>query len=147
MEEQMEDPDYIRNSTRGEVNEDIDERTMRSISRTACEGLEAIDERIEALDKEWDIERALQFNAAALTLTGSILAATKNKAWLGLPLAVSGFLIYHTVRGWCPPLPVMRRLGIRSKDEIAKEKYALKALRGDFDEILDADDAWEAVNE
>jgi hypothetical protein len=147
MEEQMEDPDYVRNSTKGEVNEDIDMRTIRSISHTVCGGREAIDARIEALDKEWDIERALQMNSAAVTLAGAVLAVTKNKAWLGVPILVSGFLIYHTVKGWCPPLPVLRKFGFRTRDEIAKEKYALKAIRGDFDEIIDPEDAWDAVNE
>jgi hypothetical protein len=39
------------------------------------------------------------------------------------------------VQGWCPPLPVFRRLGIRTASEIDYERYALKSLRGDFDEL------------
>jgi hypothetical protein len=43
-------------------------------------------------------------------------------------------------------LPVLRRLGIRTADEINKERYALKALRGDFKRLspktaMDAVDA------
>jgi len=30
---------------------------------------------------------------------------------------------------------VFRRLGVRTADEIAEERYALKALRGDFDDV------------
>jgi hypothetical protein len=42
------------------------------------------------------------------------------------------FLFQHAVQGWCPPLPVLRRLGVRTRKEIDRERYALKALRGDF---------------
>jgi hypothetical protein len=48
-------------------------------------------------------------------------------------------------------VPIFRRLGVRTRDEINREKYALKALRGDFDEIdsmrrpEEAEDALEAV--
>jgi hypothetical protein len=35
------------------------------------------------------------------------------------------FLLLHGVKGWCPPLPVLRRLGIRTRDEIDREKYSL----------------------
>ena len=45
---------------------------------------------------------------------------------------VQGFFLQHGVEGWCPPLPIFRRLGIRMQAEIEAERYALKALRGDF---------------
>ena len=41
-----------------------------------------------------------------------------------------GFL--HAMTGCYPLLPLFRRLGFRSPREIARERYALKALRGDF---------------
>jgi hypothetical protein len=45
---------------------------------------------------------------------------------------VAGFLLQHAVQGWCPPVPLFRRLGFRTAAEIDYERYALKALRGDF---------------
>jgi hypothetical protein len=36
------------------------------------------------------------------------------------------------VQGWCPPLPIIRKLGIRTPEEISNEKVAIKYLRGDF---------------
>jgi hypothetical protein len=42
------------------------------------------------------------------------------------------FLVQHAVQGWCPPLVVLRRRGVRTRREIEEERYALKALRGDF---------------
>jgi hypothetical protein len=41
----------------------------------------------------------------------------------------------HALQGWCPPLPLLRRLGVRTQQEIERERYALKALRGDFDAV------------
>ncbi|HET9942578.1 MAG TPA: hypothetical protein VFR05_04515, partial [Terriglobia bacterium] len=41
-------------------------------------------------------------------------------------------LLQHAVQGWCPPVPLFRRLGIRTQREIDEERYALKAMRGDF---------------
>lgn len=49
---------------------------------------------------------------------------------------VGGFLLQHALQGWCPPVPVLRRLGFRTQTEIDEERYALKALRGDFRELV-----------
>jgi len=95
---------------------------------------ELIDKRLTELDEEWDIERTLQLNSAALTLLGLALAITRGRGWLLLPLAVQGFFMQHAVQGWCPPLPIMRRLGIRTEVEIQAERYALMAVRGDLSE-------------
>lgn len=56
-----------------------------------------------------------------------------------LPAVVVGFLLQHAVQGWCPPMPVFRRLGVRTASEIEEERYALKALRGDFRGVSDGD--------
>lgn len=59
---------------------------------------------------------------------------------------VGGFLLRHAVQGWCPPLPVFRRLGARTQSEIDHERYALKALRGDFRGVAaDGPDARQAL--
>jgi hypothetical protein len=65
-----------------------------------------------------------------------LLGVTSSKKWFVLPAIVSGFLLRHAIQGWCPPVPVLRRLGIRTRLEIERERYALKILRGDFDEVL-----------
>jgi hypothetical protein len=55
-----------------------------------------------------------------------------DKKWFIFPAVVAGFLLQHAVQGWCPPMPVFRRLGFRTQSEIDSERYALKTLRGDF---------------
>jgi hypothetical protein len=94
-----------------------------------------IGRRLSELDQEWDIERVLETGSSALTLTGLLMSITSSRKWLLLSLVVQGFFMQHAMQGWCPPLPVFRRLGIRTADEINRERYALKALRGDFRDV------------
>src|SRR5690606_11639418 len=96
--------------------------------------------------KKWDIERTLEINAGILGLAGAILALTVDKKWAILPAVVTTFLIQHAVQGWCPPLPLFRMMGIKSRPELDREKYALKAMRNDFKNVHDASEAWKAVN-
>lgn len=99
---------------------------------------DAIDDRIAELDREWDIERTLEANAAGVSLVGLLLAVTVDRRWLFLPAGVATFLMQHALQGWCPPLELFRRLGVRTAGEIARERYALKALRGDFATVAGA---------
>lgn len=92
---------------------------------------EQIDQRLEELAREWDVERWLQLNSAALSLAGLSLAMAHSKWWLLLPVAVQGFFLQHAVQGWCPPLPVFRRLNVRTEWEIQRERAALLAMRVD----------------
>jgi hypothetical protein len=93
---------------------------------------EEISARIAALDAEWDIERYLEVLAPSLALGGLVLGLVRSRKWLLLSGGVLGFLVQHAVQGWCPPLAVLRRMGVRTRREIDEERYALKALRGDF---------------
>lgn len=94
-----------------------------------------IESRLIELDHEWDVERVLEATAATLSFAGVMMGAGGDRRWLALPALVSGFLFQHAVKGWCPPLPVLRRLGVRTAREIETERIALKALRGDFGPI------------
>lgn len=91
--------------------------------------------RLRQLDREWDIERLLQLNASALVLIGLALAHRVDRRFLWLPGAVLSFFAQHSLQGWCPPVPLLRRLGARTVREIERERYALKAMRGDFDDL------------
>ena len=114
------------------VNLRIREQTVRDVERVAAGGAPAIDRRLQELDAEWDIERTLEANAASVAAIGSALALLVDRRFAVMPLIVGGFLLQHAVQGWCPPLPVFRRMGVRTQSEIDEERTALKALRGDF---------------
>lgn len=128
-------PDRVRAHTAPEINRRLDEETDRRVEEYARGSKEAITRRIEVLDREWDTERVLEMNASALAFTGLLLGITYNKKWFMIPGLVLPFLFQHAIQGWCPPLPILRRLGVRSREEIDREKYTLKALRGDFEHV------------
>lgn len=124
----------VPENTDPRMNAAIRQKTLDNIANYAYGDKAAIEARLKALDEEWDIERTLQVNAASVALVGIGLAATVDRRWLALPAAVCGFLLLHGTEGWCPPLPILRRRGVRTAAEIARERYALKVLRGDFKE-------------
>ncbi|MCA9457611.1 MAG: hypothetical protein KC587_13175, partial [Nitrospira sp.] len=45
--------------------------------------------------------------------------------------------LQHAIQGWCPPVPLFRRMGIRTTHEIQQERHALKALRGDYRDVAE----------
>jgi hypothetical protein len=141
----MAELDRVRASTSDAANHEIDEAIQDSIGFYASQGGQAIERRLEELDREWDIERTLEMNASTVAFTGLLLGATVNKKWLIVPGIVLPFLFLHAVQGWCPPLPILRKMGIRTRQEIDREKYALKAIRGDFELITTANSALDAT--
>jgi hypothetical protein len=116
-----------------EINRQIREQTDASVAQFAGRGDRAIERRLHELDAEWDVERTIEANASSLILVGLGLGALVDRRFYLLPAAVAGFLFQHAVQGWCPPIPVLRRMGFRTQTEIEQERYALKALRGDFE--------------
>ena len=123
----------VEEHTDADVNDAIRSRTDAGLARMEEAPPEQIAERLADLDREWDIERALQVNASVLAGVGLLLGTQVDRRFLWLPAAVFSFFAQHALQGWCPPVPVMRRLGVRTRREIERERHALKALRGDFD--------------
>lgn len=117
------------------VNERIRGRTEANLVRYSHASTSEITARLQELGQEWDIERTLEANAATVSLLGLALGAVVDRRWYLLPAAVAGFLLQHALQGWCPPLTVFRRMGVRTAAEIDYERYALKALRGDFEQV------------
>ena len=113
------------------VNQQIRLRTERSVAYYR-QHPQQISHRLRELDREWDIERTLEANAATLVVAGAVLGLTVNRKFLGIPLVVGCFLLQHALQGWCPPLPLFRRLGLRTAAEIQHERSALEATRSHF---------------
>lgn len=128
----MTEPERVRANTAAEVNWRIDQRIEENVRRYADKSPEQIARRIWELEQEWDIERVLQAMASSLSLAGIALSLTRSKRWIVLPGVVLSFLLLHAIQGWCPPVPLLRRLGVRTRDEIERERLALTALIGDF---------------
>src|SRR5690349_14511506 len=121
--------DRVRLSTRPDLNARIERLTEANI-RHFEENPDEIPARLEELDREWDVERMLETGSASLTLAGLVLGMGSRK-WLLLSIGVQGFFLQHALTGWCPPLPVLRRLGVRTMDEIERERRELLAIQRD----------------
>jgi hypothetical protein len=117
--------DRVRKYTADEINSQIDQKTRENILWYSREEPDVIAARMAELDKEWDTERVLILNASTLTLASLFLGITKNRLWFMMPVVISFFLAQHAWQGWCPPLNLIRKAGVRTRKEIDMEKYAL----------------------
>ncbi len=124
--------DRVRDATDSELNAKLDAERLRRVASAVDQPAEVITARIDELDRTWDVERVLEANASTLMLIGVTLGRLHSRRWLWLATVVQAFLLQHAIQGWCPPLPLIRRFGVRTRTEIDVERTALKVLRGDF---------------
>lgn len=117
--------DRVREHSAQLVNERIDKLTAVAVAQTVAKGRDAIAARIDELDREWDIDRALMANFAIVGSLTFWLGKRKDKRWMWLFGAQQLFLLLHATIGWCPPVPLFRRLGFRTAKEIAAERQLL----------------------
>lgn len=118
----------VKQHTKQESNEKIEQKTQQHIREYQGASKELLRKRLSQLDQEWDTERVLETNAATLILLSTMLGFTKRKCWFFLSGIVSFFLLLHAIKGWCPPLPLIRCLGIRTAEEINDERTVIKSL-------------------
>ena len=146
--------DRVRANTWPAVTARLDADTqLRLRHASASPSKDELNRRIAALDREWPFDRVLETEAALMGLAGLGLGVATDKRLLALPAFVSAMLLLHATHGWYPLLPLFRRLGVRTQDEIDRERYGLKAIRGDFAVLPPSNSpaahraaaAWEAV--
>lgn len=121
----------VEEATASHINERIHDDMSRRIDSYRDADEDRIMQRLDELEWEWDMERTMEANASVAILVTLALGKTVSKTWYLFPAVVAGFLLQHAVQGWCPPLPVLRRLGVRTAREIEGEKQALLALLGE----------------
>lgn len=127
------DVDRARANTSPAINQAIDRRMQVQLRWAAGSAeTEDITARLDQLNREWNVDRVIEAEAAFMGLATLALAVFVDRRLLVLPAFVASMVLLHGVQGWYPLLPLFRRLGVRTADEIDKERYALKALRGDF---------------
>jgi hypothetical protein len=129
------DLDRVRRNTSGSANAKIDRQIEHNIHIYADKSRAELSQRLYELDKEWDIERIVETNASTLAFIGTLLGAFINPWFLLLPALVTAFLFQHAIQGWCPPIPILRAMGKRTRKEIDTEKFAMKVLRDDFADL------------
>lgn len=116
--------DRVRRMTPHQTNIKIDRKTQRNIRGVESMGADAVWRRLEELDREWDIDRAVMALFSSLVFV-QLMAARKNRNWLWGPLIQTPFLFMHAMIGWCPPTALLRPLGFRTRKEIEAEREAL----------------------
>jgi hypothetical protein len=146
--------DRVRANTWPPVNDRLDlEAQLRLREVAASTSTDEVTRRITRLDDEWDFDRVLEPEAAVMGLIGLAAGVGIDKRLLVLPGVVATMLLLHSTHGWYPWLALFRRVGVRTRDEIDRERYGLKAVRGDFATLPPADSAagerasaaWKAV--
>jgi hypothetical protein len=149
-------PDRVRANTWVPVNERLDMETqLRLREAAASASTDELTRRTTQLDFEWDFDRTVETEASLMGLLGLALGIAVDKRLLVLPAFVSTMLLVHATHGWYPLLPLFRRIGVRTQDEIDRERYGLKTIRGDFAALPPAGSpaaeraaaAWKAVCE
>lgn len=125
--------DRDRRHTAASVLQRIDNQTEARLHAYADAAPDAIAGRLAELDREWDVDRSIELEASLTGLSGLALGAFVRPIFLAAPAAVGAAVFLHAALGWYPLLPLFRRMGLRTSREIARERYALKALHGHFD--------------
>lgn len=115
------------------LNQRFEARLKESISRYVGADRQAIDQRLRELDREWDIERAIESEAPTMIGLGIALGVLHNRKWFAVSAIAASMVVLHNLQGWYPLLPLFRRLGLRTQQEIEQERIALKVLRGDHE--------------
>jgi len=106
--------------------------------RLACladAGPGAIADRIAHLEREWSAGRMAKAALGITIVIGFALTSLLGPWWLILPAAAAVFLLQSLFARESWLIAVFREAGYRTGCEIEHEKFALKALRGDFKHI------------
>lgn len=129
------EPDRVRRLTFKRDQDRIDERTLDALRVASNQGVMGLTRRLEELDREWSVDRALMIGAGSFVWLGLVMGtAVKRRLYLISAIA-GGVLFAFALLGWAPPVLILRRLGFRTRGEIDSERMALKALRGDFESL------------
>lgn len=118
----------VKISTDPAINKAIFKRTGSNIMELTNSTDAKIKHRISELDQEWDTERVLEANFAIVSILSTILGYKVNRNFFLLGGIASVFLLQHALQGWCPPLSIIRRLGVRTAEEINYEKQVIRDL-------------------
>lgn len=127
--------DRVRHHTDPAVARLIEDRLRARLEQYEAVDPRTVQDRLDALEREWDTDRTLELDAAAWGIVGVALGALHRRAWLIVPMFTAAAVLAHALTGRHPMMPALRRLGVRTSREIARERYALKALRGDFAQL------------
>jgi hypothetical protein len=102
------------------------------LHRVAFDGQPAITKRLAELDDEWSAGRVAKLGIASGILIGLAAAVVVNWWWLAVPVALGLLQLQYLGSREGLLTRALKKMGLRSSVEIEHERFALKALRGDF---------------
>jgi len=102
------------------------------LARLADAGPDAIQARIEELDREWSAGRIAKAILSVLIIVGIILTIALSWWWVIVPAIAGLFLLQYLFAHKSALVSCTEWLGYRTRSEIEQEKFALRTLRGDF---------------
>lgn len=128
--------DAVRSHAPGGVNKRIDEKVERCVRYMAQRERAEISCYLQSLEREWDVNRAVMVAGSLVSLLGLWQARRSGAIWRALSGVAAGLMLHHGLIGFGPLAGLVRAVGrVRTRREIDLEKFALKALRGDFERI------------
>jgi hypothetical protein len=127
---------HLPNETRSTSSlcstDDCQRQTAQTLASVVYNGPEAIEQRLGQLDHEWSIGQLIKLFTGVGIFIGLALAVFVHAAWIALPVVIGLLLIQYAVSRHSLLASPLRAAGFRTGMEIAHERIALKALRGDF---------------
>ena len=120
--------DRVRAHGSKRVNAKMDRRREANLRHAADEPRFA-GERLAKLEREWDIDRAVLIAFAGAGTAALVLGLRKNWRWRFPLMGQIGGLLLHSTLGWSPQAAILRRLGLRTRQEIESERNALLSLK------------------
>lgn len=117
-----------------QANERAEERIRRRTEASLAyhtNNPERIPQRLDELDAEWDIERALATGASGLTLMSLLFTVLRGGKWLLLGVGVQSVVMKHALGRRCATADLLRNLGLRMRREIDDERRQLESMLED----------------
>lgn len=128
--------DDVREHTPEAVNKRIDAQVEAHVAQLVeRDDPVALTEHICELEDGWDVERTTGVVTGAAALLGALAAARWGRGWWLLPAAAGAVLLEQALTGGSLLVQGLRSLGMRTRQELDLERFALKGLRGDFTRI------------
>lgn len=114
---------------------DVDVLVPRFIPVERPSRTPVIDRRLAELGGQATAEQLLSLAGALVLLAGLVLGILVDAWYFLMPAAVGAVQLQQVLFGWCPPVELLRAFGWRTTAELLEQRFALKALRGDFTDV------------
>ncbi len=118
----------VEEHTRPSINARIHRKAVRRLDDYRRRSPEGLRRRLDELDAEWDVERAVEAHGGLAVLATLLMSRLVDRRFLIGTAAIGAFLLRHALVGRAPQTAVFRALGFRTPSEIDEERRAVLDL-------------------